>query len=204
VILFFQEARTPPPALCDRLVHVIERGSLLARLVQSWAGINVRVDHGEVGWCHGQVHVSDGNEHGSVDGWVAGKSAHVWLDGHARVPGHVREWRVGGIELRHPQDKRGGRGGGRGDVAVVWPNGLTWALPLEIDLTAWVAEGNRPVVSDGWGTVLVVSGRIDATLAADLGGNERVGAGGWLVDSLLDLGWAGLIENAQGREVLPR
>jgi len=164
----------------------------------------MRVDHREVGWCHGQVHVSDGNEHGSIDGWIAGKRAHVWLDRHARVSGDVREWRVGGVELRHPQDKRRGGGGGRRDVAVVWPNRLTRGLPLQIDLTAWIAKGNRPVLSDGWGTALVVSGCIDAILAADLRGNERVGAGGWLIDGLLDFGRAGLVEDTQGREILPR
>jgi len=74
----------------------------LTRLVKSWAGVYMGVDHRQVEWSDSEVHVCDSQEHGAVDSWVASESAHVWLDSHASVAGDVRDWRIGGVKLRYP------------------------------------------------------------------------------------------------------
>jgi hypothetical protein len=135
---------------------------------------------------------------------VRNKKELTWLDGHAAVTDNVCDWCVGGIELRHPQDIIRCGGGGRGDVAVVWSNRHTRTRPLQVNLASWVAEWDSLVLGNGWSAVLVGDSGVQAGGITDFAGDERVASSSWLVDCLSDLGWAGLIEDGQGWEVLPR
>jgi hypothetical protein len=132
-----------------------------------------------------------------------GEEQLTWLDCHAAVARHIREWRIGGVELRDPQDIIRRRGGSRCDVAVVRPDRHACAVPLQVDLASGVAEWDGLVLGDGWCAVLVCNSGVQAGGAVNFAGDKRVRASGWLVDGLLDLGCARLVQDGQGWEILP-
>lgn len=58
-------------------------------------------------------------------------------------------------------------------------------------------------MGNGWCAIFAGGGGVQAGGAIDTVGEERIGASSRLVDCLSDFGWARLVENGQGWEVLP-
>jgi hypothetical protein len=128
---------------------------------------------------------------------------HTGLYRHASVAGNVGKRGVGSVELRNPQAELGARSSGRSNVAIVRSDRLVGKIPLEVNLASWVAEGNCPIIGDGWFAGFAANGGIHAGRAVALTRDERVAASGWLVHCLPDPAGTGLIEHTQGGEVLP-
>lgn len=149
------------------------------------------------------------NKHRPIYSWVAGESAHVGLNARSGVAAHVDERNIGGVQLRHEHGvpRSVGQRGSSGHVAVVGPDWFTGLAPRKVDGTTGVRERDGAVLADGrtavfGGTV----GAVACVAPCDAGVVAWVGAGGvgGRAEVGVDLEAVGLVEDAEGREVLPR
>ncbi len=108
------------------------------------------VDHRKVVWSVRLIGVREADEHGAVNGIITLKGLNIRLNGFSGVDGavhlYVHERRIRRVELRHPNNVLRILSGGRGNIRVVRSNRHAWSLPLQVDLTAWVGQGDRAVL----------------------------------------------------------
>ena len=119
-----------------------------------------RIDHRKIKGCQENIRARKRNEHGSVDGRVASKSRHVWLECTTGVGTGDRQWRVCQVQLRDPCHVSWSVGCVTRDsnVGVVGANRLARRVPLEEDLAANEGQGDAAVLGDRRAAVLANNG----------------------------------------------
>lgn len=199
----------------------------------------MRVNQAQIKRREKQIRIRDRDENRPVDARVALVRREVGLYRAARAARHVthitratgvaaaqaaahhvRERRVRHVQLRHPDDERGGAGAGARDVAPVWAEGGVRRVPVQQNRAAWVRERDGAVARDGGpalnsgrvhgrgavGGRVAVCGRVAALRRRDGGvirgiepGAQRLVVGGGAVGAER----VGLADHAQRGEVLP-
>ena len=128
----------------------------------------MRVKHGQIVWRNSKVGIRKRKEHGAIDGRIVIPSRRIRLEGVGRVIpcAHVKERRVGDVELRHPSGKSRLSDRRRSHVAVVGSDQLSRTIPLQEDLTAWVREGDAAVLRNSRRAVQSLVPGVQAELRA--------------------------------------
>lgn len=193
-----------PPASCAHFDK-----SCLASLVHAKRN-DVRIDHAQIERRQEHVGVGQGNEHRAVNersAILVHRS--VGLVGVARVRTGDCQRRVGRVELRHPHHVGwiASNTALAGDVAVVGPDQLARAVPLEKNLLAGERQRLRTVTADGRAAAVTSHVQVDAALVLRRDGRRAGSAvvGPFPEASIVgrDTVDVGLVRDVERREVLP-
>lgn len=171
----------------------------------------MRIDRRKIKRRDKQILVGHGNKHRSIHGWVTLVCRDIGLQGLPGARARHLQRRVRDIQLRRPKHPLWIAGLRARRVAVVRADSVAGHLPGKMDFPAGPGERGGAVMRDGGSArlsnILGLGARFligRQHLLAEGVHARRDGLVPGVLGTAVNKGWVRLVEDREGREVLPR